>query len=100
WVICTLWHAQHAIARATNVGELREAIPLLEWAAGRAFESGILAEQFHPYTGAPIGVSPLTWSHAPVVMVGVEDLRELPLLTRGVACGPRSNVETEMSVLP
>jgi GH15 family glucan-1,4-alpha-glucosidase len=100
WVICTLWHAQHAIARASNVGELREALPYLEWAAARAFESGVLAEQFHPYTGAPIGVSPLTWSHATVVTVVVEYLRKLQQVTRGSARGPRTTVETEMSVLP
>ncbi|MEX2219705.1 MAG: glycoside hydrolase family 15 protein [Phycisphaerales bacterium] len=100
WVICTLWHAQHAIARATNLGELREAIPYLEWACDRAFDSGVLAEQFHPYTGAPIGVSPLTWSHATVVTVVVEYLRKLQQLTRGSVRGPRANVETEMSVLP
>jgi GH15 family glucan-1,4-alpha-glucosidase len=27
-----------------------------------------LAEQVHPYTHAPLSVSPLTWSHATVVM--------------------------------
>lgn len=101
WVICTLWHAQHAIARAMNRSELAEALPYLEWTAARAFDSGILAEQFHPYTGAPIGVSPLTWSHATVVMVVVEYLRKLQALTRGTARGPRAaEVETEMSVLP
>jgi glucoamylase len=99
WIICTLWHAQHAIARATNVSELREALPYLEWAAARAFDSGVLAEQFHPYTGAPIGVSPLTWSHATVVTVVVEYLRRLQTLTRGAARGPRATVETEMSAL-
>jgi glucoamylase len=100
WVICTLWHAQHAIARATNLGELREALPLMEWTAARAFDSGVLAEQFHPYTGAPIGVSPLTWSHATVVIVVVEYLRKLQQLTRGAVRGPRASVETEMTMLP
>jgi GH15 family glucan-1,4-alpha-glucosidase len=27
----------------------------------------VLAEQFDPYSGAPMSVSPLTWSHATVV---------------------------------
>jgi GH15 family glucan-1,4-alpha-glucosidase len=100
WVICTLWHAQHAIARAMNKAELEEALPYMEWAAARAFGSGVLAEQFHPYTGSPIGVSPLTWSHATVVMVVVEYLRKLQALTRGTARGPRAaEVETEMSSL-
>lgn len=101
WVICTLWHAQHAIARAANRAELEEALPYLEWTAARAFESGVLAEQFHPYTGAPIGVSPLTWSHATVVVVVLEYLRKLEQITRGQARGPRAaEVETEMSALP
>ncbi len=80
WVICTLWQAQHAIARAGDVGELREALPLLEWVLRRAHESGVLAEQYHPYTGQPIGVSPLTWSHATVVIAVCEYLRKLRAL--------------------
>ncbi|HYE02035.1 MAG TPA: glycoside hydrolase family 15 protein [Phycisphaerales bacterium] len=76
WVICTLWHALHAIARATILEELAEALPLLEWAASRARPSGVLAEQFHPYTGAPMSVSPLTWSHATVMTVTLEYLRK------------------------
>lgn len=100
WVICTLWHAQHAIARAMTIGELREALPYMEWVAGRAFESGILAEQFHPYTGQPIGVSPLTWSHATFVVVVLEYLKKLQELTRGASRATRSEVETEMSSLP
>jgi GH15 family glucan-1,4-alpha-glucosidase len=27
-----------------------------------------MAEQVHPYTNAPLSVSPLTWSHATLVM--------------------------------
>lgn len=100
WVICTLFHALHAIGRASNLGELREALPFLEWTASRAFESGVLAEQFHPYTGAPIGVSPLTWSHATVVTVVMEYVRKLQELTRGASRSARSQVETEMSALP
>jgi GH15 family glucan-1,4-alpha-glucosidase len=67
WVICTLWQAQHRIAVARTPEELRAALPLLEWAAERARKSGVLAEQYHPYTGETISVSPLTWSHAEVV---------------------------------
>lgn len=101
WVICTLWHAQHAIARAMDIDELREALPYLEWTASRAFESGVLAEQFHPYSGGPIGVSPLTWSHATVVMVVVEYLRKYHSLIKSSTRGPRpATVETEMTVLP
>jgi GH15 family glucan-1,4-alpha-glucosidase len=76
WVICTLWHAQHRIAVARTIEELRGAMPILEWAAERARESGVLAEQYHPYTGEQISVSPLTWSHATVVTTVVQYLRK------------------------
>lgn len=76
WIICTLWHAQHTIALAKSPEELRQAMPLLEWCAEKAAASGVLAEQYHPYTGAPISVSPLTWSHATVVIAVVEYLRK------------------------
>lgn len=72
WVICTLWQAQYLIARASTLPELEQALPLLEWCVRRAETSGILAEQFNPYTGAPISVSPLTWSHATFVIACVE----------------------------
>lgn len=67
WVICTLWQAQYQIAKAKTLTELRLAVPLLEWTVNRTLDSGVLAEQFDPYSGAPMSVSPLTWSHATVV---------------------------------
>ncbi|HZW06439.1 MAG TPA: glycoside hydrolase family 15 protein [Phycisphaerales bacterium] len=84
WVICTLWHAQWATARATTVEELQPALDLLSWAAQRAADSGVLAEQVHPLTGAMLSVSPLTWSHATVV-IAVQELlaKRRRLLGRG-----------------
>jgi GH15 family glucan-1,4-alpha-glucosidase len=76
WVICTLWQAQHRIARATRLDQLAQALAYLEWAAKRARDSGVLAEQFHPYNGEPISVSPLTWSHATVCIVVAEYLKK------------------------
>ncbi len=72
WVICTLWQAQYLIARARTMPELRQAMPLLDWAVKRANLSGVQAEQYHPYTGAPISVSPLTWSHSTFVIACME----------------------------
>jgi GH15 family glucan-1,4-alpha-glucosidase len=69
WFICTLWLAQYTIAAATTLADLEPAIEMLEWTAAHALDSGILAEQVNPYTHAPISVSPLTWSHATVIMV-------------------------------
>lgn len=40
---------------------------LLEWVTDHALPGGALAEQVDPYSGAPLSVSPLTWSHAAFV---------------------------------
>jgi GH15 family glucan-1,4-alpha-glucosidase len=82
WVICTLWRAQYVIARAKSFEDLKEAEGLLEWCVSRAEASGVLAEQHHPYTGEPISVSPLTWSHATYIMVVMEYARKVEELRR------------------
>ncbi len=67
WFLCTLWVAQWHIATAQKSEDLDRPLALLEWTARHAHPSGVLAEQLHPYTGAPLSVSPLTWSHATFV---------------------------------
>lgn len=69
WLICTLWLAEHAIARATSVAELQSALDLIRWVRSKARPSLVLPEQIHPYTGVPLSVAPFTWSHAQVVSV-------------------------------
>jgi glucoamylase len=64
WFICTLWLARYRLRRARTLEDLKPGLELLEWAAKRAFPSGTMAEQLHPYTGEALSVSPLTWSHA------------------------------------
>ena len=68
WFICTLWLAQWYIATAQTEDDLKPALYILNWAADHALPSGVMAEQVHPYTNAPLSVSPLTWSHATLVM--------------------------------
>jgi glucoamylase len=68
WFICTLWLAQYRIAHATSIEELRQALPLLTWVLNHALPSGVMAEQINPFTGDPLSVSPLTWSHAEYVL--------------------------------
>lgn len=77
WVICTLWLAEWYIAKAKSLPDLNKALEILEWARKHTLDSGVLAEQLHPYTGDPISVSPLTWSHATVVMTVREYLAKL-----------------------
>ncbi len=64
WIIATMWLAQCLIARAESRDELQEPLEMLVWAAHFAGPTGVLPEQLHPHSGAPLSVSPLTWSHA------------------------------------
>jgi len=41
----------------------------------------VMAEQVDPFTGAPMSVSPLTWSHASYIKVTQEYLSKLKQLT-------------------
>ncbi len=67
WFICTLWYADYLIETAKDDSQLKEAVELLEWVVKHARPSGVLAEQVHPFTGEPLSVSPLTWSHSTFV---------------------------------
>ncbi len=76
WFICTLWLADYRIARARSIEELRSAVELLEWTSARALPSGVLAEQVNPFTGVPLSVSPLTWSHSTFIDTVMSYLRK------------------------
>ena len=67
WIICSLWSAQHAVATARRRSDLAAARETLGWVESKKLPSGVLAEQLHPFSGAPLSVSPLTWSHAAFV---------------------------------
>ena len=69
WIICTLWLAEHVIAKATDRQSLERALDLVRWARAKATPSMILPEQIDPYDGQPLSVAPLTWSHAQVISV-------------------------------
>ncbi len=68
WIVCTLWVAEYHIARAQSVDDLKPALQILVWTQRHALPSGVLAEQLHPFSHDPLSVSPLTWSHAGVVI--------------------------------
>jgi glucoamylase len=86
WFICTLWLADYFITRSTTIAELKRALPIFEWTAAHALESGVLAEQVNPYTNEPISVSPLTWSHATVVSTAIKYLEKLEELQLCTSC--------------
>lgn len=76
WVVCTLWLAQYRIAAARSLRELKQALPLLQWAAECALPSGVLPEQIHPESGEFLSVSPLTWSHGTLVAAVLDYLEK------------------------
>jgi glucoamylase len=86
WFICTLWLADYFITRAKTAADLKMALPIFEWTANHALESGVLAEQVNPYTNEPISVSPLTWSHATVVSTTIKYLEKLEQLQVCTTC--------------
>ncbi|MGQ9489030.1 MAG: glycoside hydrolase family 15 protein [Armatimonadota bacterium] len=77
WIICTMWLAEYEIERAGSPADLRPAMDLIEWATQRALPTGVLPEQVDPFTGEPLSVAPLTWSHAEYVYVVMAYLRRL-----------------------
>ncbi len=91
WFICTLWLAQWRIARATTLEALHAAMPIFDWVAEHALPSGVLAEQVHPVTNAPLSVSPLTWSHATVVATLIAYNQKLHLLRNNRAEAAAAN---------
>ena len=68
WFICTLWVAQWRIATARATADLAPAREVLDWVVAHALPGGLLSEQLHPHSGAPLSVAPLTWSHAEYVI--------------------------------
>ncbi len=82
WFICTIWLAQWLIATANSKEDLKRALPLFEWCARHALPSGVFSEQIHPYSGVPLSVSPLTWSHAAFVTAVQEYVRRWQKLPR------------------
>ncbi len=67
WFITTLWLAQYYIKEAKNIEDLSKASDILNWVVSHSIKTGLLPEQLDPFTGEPLSVCPLTWSHAEFV---------------------------------
>jgi glucoamylase len=85
WFISTLWLAEYLIRKGKEEDELKEAVGILNWVADHALPSGVLAEQLHPYSGVPLSVSPLTWSHATFVATTQRYLQRVSMKETGVS---------------
>ena len=87
WFMCTLWLAQWYIATARTAADLAPARQIIDWAVAHQLPGGLLSEQLDPHSGAPLSVSPLTWSHAEFIVTVDEYVRKCELLRR-VSDGP------------
>jgi GH15 family glucan-1,4-alpha-glucosidase len=76
WFMCTLWLAQWCIATAKDTHDLKPARDIINWVVAHQLPGGLLSEQLDPNTGAPLSVSPLTWSHAELVVTVDEFCRK------------------------
>ncbi|MGH7776603.1 MAG: glycoside hydrolase family 15 protein [Candidatus Dormibacterales bacterium] len=83
WFICTFWLAQWQIACARSAGDLAAPRALLDWVVAHQLPGGLLSEQVHPHTGAPLSVSPLAWSHAELIVTVDDYLGKLQELGQG-----------------
>ncbi|HSS60364.1 MAG TPA: glycoside hydrolase family 15 protein [Candidatus Limnocylindrales bacterium] len=85
WFMCTMWLAQWYIATAKTAADLKPANDIISWVVKHQMAGGLLSEQLDPHTGAPLSVSPLTWSHAEFIVTVDEYCRKTDALERVVA---------------
>ena len=85
WFMCTLWLAQWYIATARSAADLQPARDFIQWAVAHQLPGGLLSEQLDPNTGAPLSVSPLTWSHAEFIVTVDEFCRTADRIRRAGA---------------
>jgi len=89
WFIAQCWLASWQIARAETTEELAEAMKPLEWVTAHATSAGLFPEQVHPYSGMPLSVTPLTWSHAEFVATVRDYLARAASFEICPSCGNR-----------
>lgn len=64
WIVTTMWELQRKILLASSHAELKEMAKEFDWVIDRLKVLPVMAEQYHPYSGAPISAAPLAWSHS------------------------------------
>ncbi|TSC86032.1 MAG: glycoside hydrolase 15-like protein [Microgenomates group bacterium Gr01-1014_16] len=88
WIITSLWLAQYHIAISKSESDLNPVKDWLNWVVSHSLPSGILPEQLHPESGAPLSATPLCWSHAEFVTTVINYLEKLEELGLCPACVP------------
>ncbi|MEC4682280.1 MAG: glycoside hydrolase family 15 protein [Nitrospirota bacterium] len=72
WIISTLWKVRWLIRTIPDPLQSQPVRTLLDWVVARSGTNGMLAEQYHPRSLAPLSASPLSWSHAEWVLTMIE----------------------------
>jgi len=70
WYITTLWQAQLDL----QLGEKERARITIDWVANQMLGTGVLPEQFNPFTLKFVSVAPLTWSQAEFMSAALDML--------------------------
>lgn len=83
----TFWLAEYLVARARNLPELKQALPIFEWAIANASGTGLIPET--PTLAAPAGISlrPSLWAHAEFIIAVTRYLEKLQTLHTCSHCG-------------
>ncbi|HET9781220.1 MAG TPA: glycoside hydrolase family 15 protein, partial [Candidatus Dormibacteraeota bacterium] len=87
WFMCTMWLAQWYIATAKTPANLKPASDIIDWVVKHQLPGGLLSEQLDPNTGAPLSVSPLTWSHAEFIVTVDDYCRKSDVLKKASTPG-------------
>ncbi len=85
--ISTLWLGQFLIAKATNIAELKYALPIFEWAMTNASSSGLLADKLEPLQKDSNRRYPYVLSHAEFIITVINYLEKLERLKVCESCG-------------
>ena len=77
WIICTAWLGKYYVAKAKKKSELKDALSIIAWILDNSLSTGIMPEQVNPFTGEPLSVSPLVWSHAEFIDLVINYTKKL-----------------------
>ncbi len=86
WIITTLWHVDFIIRSAKTDKDLEPVRDIFQWVVAHSLPSGVLPEQVHPTTGAPLSATPLVWSHAAYVHAVIAYMEKCEELGIAKAC--------------
>jgi len=67
WFVTTAWHLISGYS--LKILSKEQVINWLDWFRRNSLGSDILAEQINGFTGAPLSVAPLVWSHSAYIDV-------------------------------